>query len=77
MYMNRNRPTGVKKEQLDLWFSQVINDAIRDAHDVGMNPTWIIYLLRQYLKQEEERRGLLKAKSWSEKKCSVGLWGDR
>lgn len=37
MNINRLRPKGVKKENLDLWLSSVINDAIRDAIEAGLS----------------------------------------
>jgi len=37
MNLNRLRPTGVKEENLDLWLSSVIHDAIRDAIEAGMS----------------------------------------
>jgi hypothetical protein len=36
MNINRLRPKGVKKENLDLWLSSVVNDACRDALEAGM-----------------------------------------
>lgn len=36
MNINRLRPTGVKKENLDFWLSGVVHDAVRDAIEAGM-----------------------------------------
>lgn len=36
MNLNRLRPTGVKREDLDVWLSSVVHDAIRDALEAGM-----------------------------------------
>lgn len=36
MNINRLRPVGVKKENLDVWLSSVVHDAIRDALEAGM-----------------------------------------
>lgn len=48
MNMNRLRPTGVKREDLDVWLSGVINDAIRDAREAGLDETAIYHLLKNY-----------------------------
>lgn len=48
MNMNRLRPTGVKREDLDVWLSGVINDAIRDASEAGLDDTTIYFLLKNY-----------------------------
>lgn len=45
MNMNRLRPTGVKKEDLDLWLSSVIHDACRDALEAGMGAREVHQLL--------------------------------
>lgn len=45
MNLNRLRPNGVKKENLDLWFSSVVNDACRDALEAGMSERDIYNLL--------------------------------
>lgn len=44
--MNRLRPTGVKKEDLDLWLSRVIWDAIRDASEAGLDGSTIHFMLK-------------------------------
>lgn len=36
MNINRLRPTGVKPDDLDLWLSGVVCDAIRDAREAGL-----------------------------------------
>ena len=36
MNLNRLRPTGVKKDDLDSWLSGVIHDAVRDVLEAGM-----------------------------------------
>lgn len=46
MNLNRLRPTGVKREDLDVWLSGIIHDAIRDAEEAGM-PARDIYQLLQ------------------------------
>ena len=50
MNINRLRPTGVKPENLDLWLSSVINDAIRDAVEAGLSEAHAIHLLRSLIK---------------------------
>jgi hypothetical protein len=45
MNMNRLRPTGVSKENLDTWLSSVIHDACRDAQEAGMPEADIHQLL--------------------------------
>ena len=40
MNINRLRPTEVDKDQLDLWLSGVINDALKDANDAGLDPNF-------------------------------------
>jgi hypothetical protein len=45
MNINRLRPTGVKKENLDLWLSSVIHDACRDALEAGMSERAVYQLL--------------------------------
>jgi len=44
--MNINRPTGVKPEDLDLWLSSVIHDAVRDAIEAGMSARSVHDLLK-------------------------------
>lgn len=46
MNINRLRPTGVKRENLDVWLSSVVHDAIRDAEEAGMPPAEIYQLLQ-------------------------------
>ncbi len=46
MNLNRLRPTGVKREDLDVWLSSVIHDAIRDAREAGLDDTTIHTLLK-------------------------------
>lgn len=45
MNINRLRPDGVKPENLDLWLSGVIWDAIRDARKAGLDVRFIAHLL--------------------------------
>lgn len=45
MNINRLRPTGVQKENLDVWLSSVILDAIRDALEAGMSERQVHDLL--------------------------------
>ncbi len=52
MHINRQRPTGVKPENLDMWLSQVIHDAIRDAREAGLDARSIAYMLRFIAKSE-------------------------
>lgn len=52
MNINRLRPIGVKRENLDLWLSSVINDAIRDALEAGMPSRNVYDLLRAITAQE-------------------------
>lgn len=47
MNMNRLRPTGVAKDQLDAWLAGVILDAIRDAIEAGLDEQTLVILLRQ------------------------------
>lgn len=42
----RLRPVGVKPENLALWLSGVLNDAIRDASEAGLSQTEIVHILR-------------------------------
>ena len=51
MNINRLRPTGVKKENLDLWLSSVVNDACRDAQEAGLSEDDIYQLLVIIAKQ--------------------------
>lgn len=44
--MNRLRPESVKRENLDLWLSGVIHDAIRDAQEAGLSATETHQLLK-------------------------------
>jgi hypothetical protein len=44
--INRLRPTGV--EDLALWLSGVVNDAIRDVREAGLDETSIYLLLKKY-----------------------------
>lgn len=46
MNLNRLRPTGIKREDLDVWLSSVIHDAIRDAREAGLDDTTIHTLLK-------------------------------
>ncbi len=46
MNINRLRPTGVARENLDLWLSGVIQDAIRDAQEAGMPQSEVYSLLK-------------------------------
>lgn len=46
MNINRLRPTGVKKEDLDIWLSSVVNDACRDAEEAGMPADQIYELMK-------------------------------
>lgn len=46
MNMNRLRPTGVKRENLDVWLSGVIHDAIRDASEAGLDAATLYHLLK-------------------------------
>ena len=39
MNLNRLRPTGVKREDLDVWPPGVVNAAIRDAREAGLDAT--------------------------------------
>ncbi len=48
MNINRLRPTGVKKDDLDLWLSSVVNDAIRDANEAGLSWRTIFLLLKNF-----------------------------
>ncbi len=48
MNLNRLRPTDVKREDLDVWLSGVVNDAIRDAAEAGLDTTSIYYLLKTF-----------------------------
>lgn len=38
MRIDRLRPTEKDKEDLGLWLSGVVNDALRDAIEAGLNP---------------------------------------
>lgn len=51
MNLNRLRPTGVKREDLDVWLSGVVNDAIRDAREAGLDDATIYHLLKSYAEQ--------------------------
>jgi hypothetical protein len=44
--INRLRPTGVKRDNLVVWLSSVVHDAIRDAEEAGMPSTEIHQLLQ-------------------------------
>ena len=46
MNMNRLRPTGVAPENLDLWLSGVIHDAVRDALEAGLTEREVHQLLK-------------------------------
>ena len=48
MNMNRLRPTEADKKDLALWLSGVVNDAIRDAREAGLDETSIYHLLKNY-----------------------------
>ena len=48
MNINRLRPTGVKRENLDVWLSSVVNDAIRDAREAGLDEFSIYHLLKTF-----------------------------
>lgn len=48
MNINRLRPTGVKREDLDVWLSSVVNDAIRDAREAGLDEFSIYHLLKTF-----------------------------
>lgn len=48
MNLNRLRPTGVKREDLDVWLSGVVNDAIRDAREAGLDEATIYHLLKTF-----------------------------
>lgn len=52
MNINRLRPTGVKRENLDIWLSSVIHDAIRDAKEAGLNDQEAAMLLRSIAASE-------------------------
>jgi hypothetical protein len=47
--INRLRPTGVKPENLDLWLSGVVWDAIRDAREAGLSRQVVADLLQSIL----------------------------
>jgi len=51
MNMNRLRPTGVSKGNLDAWLSSVIHDACRDAQEAGMSDDDVYQLLVVITKQ--------------------------
>ena len=55
MNINRLRPTGVKPENLDLWLSGVVNDAIRDAVEAGLPSKDAVQLIRTLLKMWADR----------------------
>ena len=46
MNMNRLKPDGVPVENLDLWLSGVIWDAIKDANEAGLSSAKIYSLLK-------------------------------
>lgn len=48
MNLNRLRPTEADKKDLALWLSGVVNDAIRDAREAGLNETEIYHLLKTF-----------------------------
>ena len=48
MNLDRLRPTGVKCEDLDVWLSGVVNDAIRDAREAGLDEAAIYHLLKTF-----------------------------
>jgi hypothetical protein len=50
--INRLRPIGVARENLDLWLSGVIYDAIRDAQEAGLPQSEVYALLRTITAQE-------------------------
>jgi hypothetical protein len=64
----RLRPTGIKPENLALWLSGVINDAIRDATEAGLSETDAVLILRsldkmwggRYVRNPFEKKGRLK-----------------
>lgn len=58
MNINRLRPTGVKSENLDVWLSSVIHDAIRDAREAGMPQREIATLLGIIAKSESDKGGV-------------------
>lgn len=53
MNINRLRPTGVKKDNLDIWLASVIHDAIRDAEEAGMSRSDIHQLLKIITKMSD------------------------
>jgi hypothetical protein len=50
--MNRLRPTGVRRDDLGLWLASVIDDAIRDAREAGLEQVQIHALLKTFAEQE-------------------------
>lgn len=60
MNPKRNRPTSVPVDKLDIWFSEVINDAIRDAEEAGF-PTPSICRMLLFYAVSASSRGTLTA----------------
>lgn len=56
MNLNRLRPIGIAKENLDLWLSSVINDAVRDAVEAGL-PREHAYQILKAIAQTEHPLG--------------------
>jgi hypothetical protein len=46
MNLNRLRPLNVEKDNLDLWLSSVIHDAVRDALEAGISAQQVYDLLK-------------------------------
>lgn len=61
MNINRLRPTGVKKENLDMWLSSVIHDAIRDAREAGLSDRSIAHMMHS-IARDADRTGCVQRK---------------
>jgi len=65
MNMNRNRPPKGPDADLDVWFSGLINDGIRDALEAGMPRSRVLMMLRSYLRTQENAYMMKAGDSWS------------
>ena len=64
MNLNRLRPTGVAKEDLDDWLSGVIHDACRDAIEAGMPERDVHQLLETIARMHHPMGSMAPAREW-------------
>ena len=58
MNINRLRPVGVKRDDLDIWLSSVVWDAIRDAREAGMDDRHVADLMAVIAKTAAQEASL-------------------